>query len=202
MKDILNSILGILILGFLVFGIVRSVYKRNFAEPEFTIIKSEKTTTPITNALFWYELEIEKTASGMINAKLANEENDFIKPLYDTLYNAGMTNHFIKTMSKKATKAMIELDAYRGEEPNVWQIANQNGHKFIFKVMMTNVKVSNRRIRNDIKSIVYQYSLYDATNRRLIWQAEATRLANFYGGMPDGNESISYLRNQLKKSNL
>jgi hypothetical protein len=196
MKGKIQGIIGLLIIGFLVFSLIKSIYKRNFAKAEFTILKTSKISTPIKNALFWHEEELEKTSTSMINAKLAGEEAFFLKPLFDNLKTTGMVSEAIKTMSDKATKKMIELDAYRGSEPNVWELAKQKAYPYIFKVIITKVSAKDRT--GDLESVNYLYSLYNTADNTVLWEAETTRLAGFFGGMPNSENSISELKNYLK----
>jgi hypothetical protein len=200
MKGKIQGIVGLLIIGFLVFSLIRSIYNRNFADAEFKILKNPKISSPIKNALFWHEEELEKISDVMINAKLSAEEAFFIQPLYDDLKTTGMVSEHIKTMSDKATEKMIELDAYRGTEPNVWEIAKQSGKPYIFKIIITGVSAKKRT--GDLESVKYLYSLYSTSDKTLLWEAETTRLAGFFGGMPDSEKSISTLKKYLKESKI
>jgi hypothetical protein len=200
MKGKIQGIVGLLIIGFLVFSLIRSIYNRNFADAEFKILKNPKISSPIKNALFWHEEELEKISDVMINAKLSAEEAFFIQPLYDDLKTTGMVSEHIKTMSDKATEKMIELDAYRGTEPNVWEIAKQSGKPYIFKIIITGVSAKKRT--GDLESVKYLYSLYSTSDKTLLWEAETTKLAGFFGGMPDSEKSISTLKKYLKESKI
>ena len=200
MKDKIQTLLGLFMVGFVVIGLIRSIYNRNFADPAFEILKSTEISAPIKNALFWHEEELEKVSSGMVNAKLSGEESFFIRPLYEALKNNGMVNEHISTMSDRATQRMIELDAYRGTEPNVWEIAKQNGKPYIFKIIINGV--SAKKTSGDLNSVEYLYSLYNTSDGTLLWEAETMRLAGFFGGMPGSEESISILEKHLKESNI
>ncbi|UIR57544.1 hypothetical protein LZQ00_06920 [Sphingobacterium sp. SRCM116780] len=198
MKGKIQGIIGLLIIGFLVFGAIKSIYNRNFADPEFRILKSAQISSPIKNALFWHEEELEKTST--INSKLSAEESFFIDPLYDDLKTTGMVIEQIRTMSEKATKEMIALDAYRGTEPDVWEIAKKNGNPYIFKIIITGATAKERT--KDLESVKYLFSLYDTSIKSLLWEAESTRVAGFFGGMPESEKSISALKKYLKESKI
>ncbi|TKC01767.1 hypothetical protein [Pedobacter cryotolerans] len=200
MKEKIQGILGMLIIGVFIFAIGASIYRSNFSEPEFEVLKSTKISAPIKNALFWHEEELEKTSDVMVGAKLGLERTDFIEPLYHALKTTGLVNEEIKTMSDDATKRMIELDAYRGTEPDVWEIAKQNGKAYIFKTTITNV--SSRKGTSDLKSVTYLFTLYDVTTKSTIWEAKTWRSAGFFGGMPKGEETITIIENKLKEAKI
>ena len=200
MKEKIQGILGMLIIGVFVFAIGTSIYRSNFSEPEFEILTSTKISAPIKNTLFWHEEELEKTSDVMVGAKLGLERTDFIQPLYNALKTTDLVNEEIKTMSEDATKRMIELDAYRGTEPDVWEIAKQNGKAYIFKTTITNV--SSRKGTSDLKSVTYLFTIYDVTTKSVIWEARTWRSAGFFGGMPKGEETITIIENKLKEAKI
>lgn len=200
MKGKIQGIIGLIIIGFLLYGGIKGIYSRNFAEPEFTVIKSTTISSPIKNALFWHEEDLEKRATVMMGAKLSAEDIDYITPLYENLKKTGMVGKHIKTMSDEATKKMIELDAYRGTEPNVWEIAKENGDQYLFKIVIKNAE--GKRKTSDLESVTYRYSLYDVAKETLIWEAESPRRAGFFGGMPDPEKSIETLKKHLKEAKI
>lgn len=198
MKDKLQTILGLLIIGVFVLAIGAAIYRSIFSKPEFEVRTSTAISSPIKNALFWHEEDLEKTADVIVGAKLGLERTDFIEPLYQALKTTGLVNEEIKTMSDVATKKMIELDAYRGTEPDVWEIAKQNGKPYIFKVAITNV--SSRGM--DLKSVTYLFSLYNVATKSLIWEARTWRSAGFFGAMPESKETITLVEAKLKEAKL
>ncbi len=198
MKGKIQGIIGLLVIVFLVIGVIRSVYNRNFKSPDFKIIKSDKISVPIKNALFWYEQELEKTAFSLSN-KLSAEEVSYVSPLFDALKEEKMVNEYIKTLSEIAVKEMIALDAYRGSEPNVIEIAKQQNFSYIFKIIITG---ASGKKSNDLTNVDYKYSIYDVKENKIIWLAESTRLSKFFGGMPESDKSISVLKKLLKDSKI
>lgn len=144
MKDKIQTALGLLIVGAFIFAIGGSIYRSMFSKPDFEVLKSTKISSPIKDALFWHEEELEKISFSEGVVSPVAERTDFIEPFYNVLKAKGMVNEEIKTMSGLATKKMIELDAYRGTEPNVWEIAKQNGKPYLFKVTITNVSSKGR----------------------------------------------------------
>lgn len=200
MKDKLQTALGLLIIGVFVFAVGGSIYRSIFNEPDFEILTSTKISAPIKNALFWHEEELEKTSDAMVGAELGLERTDFIIPLFNALKTNGLVNEEIKTMSEDATKRMIELDAYRGTEPDVWEIAKQNGKAYIFKTTITNV--SSRKGTSDLKSVTYLFSLYNVSTKSTIWEARTWRSAGFFGGMPEGDETIAVVQQKLKEAKI
>lgn len=200
MKDKIQTILGLIIVGAFIFAIGGVIYRSIFSEPDFEVLKMAKISSPIKDALFWHEEELEKTSDVMVGAKLGLERTDFIVPLFNALKTTGLANEEIKTMSENATAKMIELDAYRGTEPDVWEIAKQKGKPYIFKTTITNV--SSRSGTSDLKSVTYLFSIYDVANQSLIWQAKTWRSAGFFGGMPDGEETIALVEKKLKEAKV
>lgn len=200
MKGKIQTLVGIIIVGLIVFGTIKSIYTRNFADPEFTVLKSTDLSSPINNALFWHEEELEKLMFGTAGAKLGTERDTFIKPLYDDLKTTEMVSQHMRTMSDKATKEMIALGAYKGTEPNVWDIAKTNGNPYVFKVIITNV--DSKKSTGDLLSVSYLFSLHNTLDQSLIWEAESVRLAGFFGGMPDNGKLIAILKKHLKESNI
>lgn len=200
MKDKLQTILGLLIVGAFIFAIGGGIYRSIFSEPDFEVLKTTKISTPIKGALFWHEEELEKTSDVMVGAKLGLERTDFIVPLFSALKTTGLVNEEIKTMSETATAKMIALDAYRGTEPDVWEIAKQKGKTYIFKTTITNV--SARGATSDLKSVTYLFGIYDVANQSLIWEGRTWRSAGFFGGMPDGEETIALVEKKLKEAKV
>jgi|GEM_PF-2114727 len=198
MKEKIQGILGLLIIGVFILAIGASIYRSIFSKPEFEVLTSTEISSPIKNALFWHEEELEKTSYVIVGAKLGLERTDFIEPLYNALKTSGLVTEEIKTMSDDATKKMIELDAYRGTEPNVWEIAKQSGKPYIFKTTITNV--SSRG--SDLKSVTYLFSLYNVDTKSLIWEARTWRSAGFFGAMPDGKETITLVEKKLKEAKI
>ncbi len=124
-KEKLNILGGVLIVGFLLFGLARSVYNRNFADGKLHVIQEASgQISPIKHALFWHEQELEKLSG---NHALSLEETYFIKPLYTSLEATGLVSEELQTMSDKALHRMIELGAYSGEQTDVWALAQYNG---------------------------------------------------------------------------
>lgn len=199
LKEKLQMFLGLLIVGFFVISFFISLHKRNFAEPKFKVLKTTSISSPVNNTLFWYEEELEKIEFG-ISTYLSKEGTNFTKSLYNELEKHGMVNDEIVTMSEKATQRMIELDAYRGTEPDVFQIAEQNDYNYIFKVYITDVSWKKRS--KDLESVTYRFSLYDITRKEIIWEAETTRLSEFFGGMPDNQKTINALKEKLKEAKI
>ncbi len=198
MKNKIQIGVGAVIVLFLVFSFFRSVYNRNFAEPEFKVLKEASVSNPIKNALFWYEQELEKITF-QVTAELSSEGSNFTQELYKELKNKGLVNDEITTMSEVATKKMIELDAYRGTEPNVLEIAQQKGYSHIFKVIMTHVDWK----RSGLSSVTYQFGIYDIEKQTLIWKGEMKRLSSFFSsGMPNNEKSISVIEKQLKEAKI
>ena len=200
MKGKIQAFVGLVLIALVAFGIVKGIYTRNFVEPEVEIIESMDDLSVVKNALFWYEEELEKTSTGRIGSRLSSEGSSFTKSVYNSLEKTGMVNDYITTMSEAATKRMIELNAYRGTEPNVWQIAKQNEYPYIFKVVILNMNY--REKSGDLVDVEYQFSLYDTFNNSLVWQAKSTRLSGFFGGMPENSEMVSILKNKLKQSKI
>ncbi|MGV3546396.1 MAG: hypothetical protein ACO1N4_04980 [Pedobacter sp.] len=198
MKGKIQGAIGLLIIGFIVFGLVRSIYSRNFADEEVTVLTPSKNQAPIKNALLWYEMELEKTLPS-VSAHLNAEEMFFVQPLYNSLKPTGMVSDYIKTMSEKATARMIELGAYSGKEPDVWQMAKDKGYPYVFKVVISNASAKSRS--NDLESLTYLYSLYNVADSSVVWEAKSTRLAGFFGGM-NAEKSVSALTKQLKASKI
>ncbi|WAC42592.1 hypothetical protein [Pedobacter sp. SL55] len=199
MKDKIKTALGLLVVGVFVFAIGGAIYRGIFGKPDFEVLKSAKISSPIKNALFWHEEELEKVSFTEAVVSPTAERTDFIEPLYNALKARGMVkNEEIKTMSELATKKMIELDAYRGTEPNVWEIAEQNGKPYIFKVTITNL--SSRGM--DLKSVTYLFNLYDVATKAVVWQARTWRTAGFFGGMPDAEETITLIEGKLKEAKV
>ncbi len=194
MKSKIQTIIGVIIVGLLVVGVGRSIYNRNFAEPAFNVVKQSSVSQPVKNALFWHEQELEKTA---FEVELTAESSSFTEYLYEELKNAGVLSEKIITMTKKATQKMIELDAYRGTEPNVWQMAKQQGYSYIFRVFITKAN-----IRRHLDNVTYKFSIYDVNNKTLIWEGEIERMAGFFGGMPDNEQSVSVLKKHLKEAKI
>jgi spore coat protein U-like protein len=62
--------------------------------------------------------------------------------------------------------------------------------------------VSAKKRTSDIESISYRYSLYETSSKSLIWEAESSRLAGFFGGMPDSEKTIAELEKYLKEAKL
>lgn len=199
LKGNLQAIIGMIFIGFIVVSIVRSVYNRNFAEPKFKILQSTPISSPINNSLFWYEEELEKIEPG-IGIHLSVDGSDFTKSLYNELKINGMVNDEIKTMSEKATQRMIELDAYRGTEPDVLRIAEQKKIRYIFKVFISGANWKERT--NDLQNVTYRFSLYDITEKKIIWGAETTRLSGFFGGMPDSEKTVNVVKKNLKEAKI
>jgi len=199
MKGKIQTIVGLLIVGLLVFSSIRGIYKNYFADPDFTVLKSTQMSSPIKDALFWHEEELEKIFFAL-SAQLSREELLFIEPLYEDLKTTGMVSEQIKTMSEKAVEKMIELDAYAGTAPDVWEIAEENGYPYIFKITIT--EAYGKKYTHDLTSVKYLFSLYDVSNDSLIWEAESTRLSGFLGEMPDGKKSVSVLKKHLKEAKI
>ncbi len=200
MKDKLQTILGLLIVGAIAFALIKGFYKRNFASPEFTVKKTTTISAPIKEALFWYEEDLEKLSGANLYSKLGAEDLQFIKPLYEDLKKTGLVSEQMKTMSERATQHMIELDAYRGTEPNVWELAKENGYPYIFKVMITDVV--SKKLSGDIQSITYKFSLYNTETKALLWEGETVKLSGFFGGNSDNEKTFSVLHENLKKAKI
>lgn len=198
MKDKIQTALGLLVVGVFVFAIGGSIYRGIFGKPEFEVLKSEKISSPIKNALFWHEEELEKVSFTEAVVSPTAERTDFIEPLYNALKAKGIVNEEIKTMSELATKKMIELDAYRGTEPNVWKIAEQNSKPYIFKVTITNVSSKGMNLR----SATYLFTLYNVSTKAVVWQARTWRSVNFFGVMPDAEETIALVEQKLKEAKI
>lgn len=198
MKDKIQTVLGLLIIGAFVFAIGGSIYRSIFSEPDFEVLKSTEISSPMKDALFWHEEELEKISFSEGVVSPTAERTDFIEPLYNALKAKGMVSEEIKTMSELATKKMIELDAYRGTEPDVWKIAEQNAKPYIFKVAITNVSSRGTNLR----SVTYLFSLYNVSTKEIIWQARSWRSINFFGGMPNGEELITLVEGKLKEAKV
>lgn len=191
---------GILVLG-IVFGLGRSLYNTYFGEQEFTILKATQQASPIKNALFWYEEELEKTSHSSVAVKLSTEADNLVNPLFDNLKNKGLVVDRIKTMSDVAKQKMTELGAYatwKGEpEPTAWEIAEENGNPYLFKV--TIIDVTSTRRSNDLQGVKYQFTIHKVADKSIIWQGETTRLGGFFGDMQDPEKTISVLNEHLKE---
>ena len=200
MKEKIQGIIGLLIIGFFLFGFGKFIYNRNFADAEFTILKPSQISVPVKGALFWHEAELEHTAgNSMLGAKLTAEESFYIKPLYEDLKKTGMVSEYISTMSDLATEKLIALDAYSGKEPDVWAMARQNNFPYVFKVVISSFSGKNRT--SNLERATYRYSLY-TTDKKLLWEVESPRLAGFLGGMPDSKNTIADLTKQLKEAKI
>ncbi|MDR2148669.1 MAG: hypothetical protein LBE91_19685 [Tannerella sp.] len=204
MKDVkgkIQTVIGFLVIGFLIFGLVRGCYNRNLADP-VTVVTSGRVASPVKNALFWHEKELEKTAFAF-SSELSLEESLFIQPLYEDLKATGLVSEQITTMSEIAVEKMIELDAYpdTGTEPDVLEIAEEGGYPYIFEITITEAK--GKKNTNDLNSVKYLFSLYDVPNDSILWEAESTRLSGFWGGgMPKGDKLIAALKKHLKEANI
>lgn len=199
LKDKLKSIIGLIFIVVFIIGFVRSVYNRNFADPEFKILKSTPISSPIKNTLFWYEEELEKIEPG-IGHHLSIDGSNLTESLYSELNICGMVHGKMKTMSEKATQEMIELDAYRGKEPNVIKIAEQKNYHYVFKVVISDASWKKRT--NDLQNVTYHLSIYNVAEKKLIWEAEIIRLARFFGGMPDNEKTIAVIKKNLKEEKI
>ncbi len=93
---------------------------------------------------------------------------------------------------------MIELDAYRGTEPNVWKIAQEKGYSHIVMVTI----VDARWKRNKLENATYQISIYATGDKALIWEGKIERLAGFFGGMPESDASIAAIKKALKEAKI
>lgn len=190
---------GILVFGILI-GLGKSLYDTYFGEQEFTILKSTQQASPIKNALFWYEEELEKTSYLSVAAKLSKEANNLVNPLFDNLKNKGLVVDRITTMSDVAKQKMTETGAYatwKGEpEPTAWEIAEENGNPYLFKVAI--IDVTSARRSNDLQSVKYQFTIQKVADKSIIWQGETIRLGGLFGDMQDPEKTISALNEHLK----
>ncbi len=196
-KEKLNILGGVLIVGFLLFGLARGVYNRNFADGKLHVIQeASEQISPIKHALFWHEQELEKLSG---NHALSLEETYFIKPLYKSLEAAGLVSEELQTMSDKALHRMIELGAYSGDQTDVWALAKEYHYPYLFKLEITQVK---RQRDGGLKNVIYLFSLYETSSQTLLWQAETERLAGFFGKMPGGEKTIELLIQHLQACNI
>ena len=193
----IQGIVGVILLVAFVLGIIMTIYRKFTEVPEIEILKSTTVATPAKNVLFWYEEGIEKT-DPLVGRHLSFDGSSFSKSLYTSLKEKGMATEEITTMSEEATKKMIELDAYRGQEPDVLAIAEEKGFPYIFKIIILSGSTRSMSLR----SATYQFSLYDVSAKTLIWEAQTTRSAGFFGGVPDNEETVSHVENHLKEAKI
>ncbi len=173
MKAKIQTFIGLIIIGAFVFGIGRSVYN-HFTKETLVVTTDTHSGELVKDALFWYEESLEHTAFN-VGYLLKAQELSFIKPMYDNLAAIGVVDEYIKTMSEEATEKLIELDAYRGSEPNVWEIALQEGYSYIFKITI----VEARKRYNDLTKVKYLCRLYKVSEQSIIWEATFDQTAGF-----------------------
>lgn len=204
LKEKFQTIIGLVLIVGISYGLGKSIYTSYFDEPEFSITKSIRMGKPVENALFYYEEELEKISSPMVSAKLSSEGDNFTNALYDNLKSKGLVKERVKLMSDIAIQKMTELGAYATfggkPEPTAWDIAQDGGFRYMFKIVIIGAQTAKRT--NDLQSVRYQFTLYDVENKSILWQGETLRNSEFFGGMPDGEKTITTLNQYLKEANI
>lgn len=97
-KDIFNIIgatITVIVLGFW-------IYNSYFGEPDFTILKSTKLASPVKNALFWYEKELEEITTDDIANHIKKDAGDVIPSLFEYIKSKGIITDRIEPLSETA----------------------------------------------------------------------------------------------------
>lgn len=197
-KEKASIILGAILVGIVVIGLSKSLYNRYVSDPVITSVKKGANATPVKNALFWYEMELERIAS---NAnKIRQEETDFVTPLYNDLKNNGIANEYMQTLSDRAVEVLTNQGDYYGQEPDVWAIAQEKGIPYIFKIVITDVEFTRRG--SNVASASYLIHIYDTAHKKLIWEGKTTREAGVFDDMPSSEKYANALKKELQSAKI
>jgi hypothetical protein len=199
LKEILKYVPGIVVVGFMVWGLGKSFIGRN-PDDIINVTVHPIDAVSVSDVQLWVQHELERVGGGRNGAIPLQESNAVLEPLLAQLQTcSAFKAKPLKTLSENAVANLTRLGAWKGKERDAWEFAVNNGSSYLFKFELMSVSYKGQTLRD----AHFRYSLYDLSNRALLWQADSQRNAGFLSGRtPDADQHAKSVMGKLRADGL
>jgi hypothetical protein len=199
-KSLQSKLVGIAVVAVVLWIAGARIYRSYFDDGITITHRPTAPVTPVRDAQFWIEEELEKIGGSDTSGFALQERDAVVPPLFDRLQKCGAVRaEMLKTLSPDAVRKLTQEGAWQGDERNAWLVAAQENAAYMFKVEVMDVSVR----RGNVDKVKFRYSLFDTKDHSLIWQAETQRIPGFFvGRVPNANKQADNVIADMQASGL